>query len=225
MGDPKSTKDNIQRPDSIMKGETCSNQTPPPDPSPNSTIHTEPNDATRSTSPPRHMDDDPNPNPLPSGWAIPTSKEGKKYYIDHPTRTTHWHPPSNHPTPPRPSSDARESDLPAGWEQRQTTNGETYFVDHNTRTTSWLGPHGDVHDTTQLLPKGWERRETREGRAYFLDHDARTTSWYPPWLTEADQSQYPGSGGDTEDKLAMNTEGIDSKTAATVEGCRVVSKL
>lgn len=227
MGDSKSTKDNIRRSDFIMNGETCSNRTPPPDSSPNSTIHREPNNDTRSASPSSHKDDNPNHEPLPSGWATSISKEGTKYYIDHNTRTTTWHRPSDNPLPHHTSTDAMESELPAGWELRQTIDGHPYYVDHNTRTNSWLGPHKEVHETEQRLPKGWERRLTREGRPYFLDHNARTTTWYPPWETEADGSQLPGSGECAEAEPAMNTDGSDSRTIATVEGdgWKAVSKL
>lgn len=36
-----------------------------------------------------------NKDRLPNGWEIQTTPEGKPYYIDHNTQTTHWEPPSN----------------------------------------------------------------------------------------------------------------------------------
>ncbi len=227
MGDPNSTKNNIRQPVSIMNDDTRSNQTPSPDHSHTSTVHTKANDDARSASPSLRTGDDPSDESLPRGWEVSISKEGKKYYIDHNTRTTTWDRPSDDYTPPHPDSDAMDSELPAGWEQRETTDGQTYLVDHNTKTTSWFRPQRDVHEPSGFLPVRWERRHTKAGRPYFLDHNARTTTWTPPWQTEAQedaQTQLPGLGEDTEARPAMNT---DSTTTATMEGkgWKVVSKL
>ena len=50
---------------------------------------------------------------------------GRKYYVDHNTRTTQW---------------SRPPSLPPGWEQRYDRRGRPYFVDHNTQTTTWQKP-------------------------------------------------------------------------------------
>ena len=50
---------------------------------------------------------------------------GRKYYVDHNTKSTTWE-------RPRP--------LPAGWEVRRDPRGRAYYVDHNTRTTTWQRP-------------------------------------------------------------------------------------
>lgn len=51
---------------------------------------------------------------------------GRKYYVDHNTRSTSWE-------RPRP--------LPLGWEARRDTRGRIYYVDHNTKTTTWQRPN------------------------------------------------------------------------------------
>jgi len=234
MGDPNSTRNTIRQPKSTMKSDISGNRTPSTKFFHNSIVRTEPDDDTRSASPSRWKGDDSDDEPLPSGWESSISKDGIEYYIDHNTRITTWHHPSHAPAPLRSDSDTSDSGLPAGWEVRETTNGQIYFVDHNTRSTSWLRPRRDVHETTQLLPVGWERRQTREGRPYFLDHNARTTTWVPPWETEVQedaqeelQTQHPSSGEYIEVKPGINTEDIDSKTTASLEGdgWKVIPKL
>ena len=37
---------------------------------------------------------------LPAGWEIKATPEGRAYYIDHNTRTTHWDPPAATASPP-----------------------------------------------------------------------------------------------------------------------------
>ncbi|XP_022255905.1 E3 ubiquitin-protein ligase Su(dx)-like [Limulus polyphemus] len=63
--------------------------------------------------------------PLPSGWEVRFDQYGRKYYVDHNTRSTTWE---------------RPQPLPTGWEMRRDHRGRTYYVDHNTRTTTWQRP-------------------------------------------------------------------------------------
>jgi len=60
--------------------------------------------------------------PLPQGFELAYTADGRPYYLDHATRNTTWTPP-----------------LPAGWEERET-NGRKYFVDHSDRRTTWVDP-------------------------------------------------------------------------------------
>lgn len=66
--------------------------------------------------------------PLPQGWEIRFDQFGRKYYVDHNTRSTTWE---------------RPSELPPGWEMRRDQRGRSYYVDHNTRTTTWQRPTVD----------------------------------------------------------------------------------
>ena len=61
---------------------------------------------------------------LPLGWEVRYDQHGRKYYVDHNTRTTSWERPR----------------LPPGWEIRKDSRGRVYYVDHNTRTTTWQRP-------------------------------------------------------------------------------------
>ncbi|CAG2059370.1 unnamed protein product, partial [Timema podura] len=64
--------------------------------------------------------------PLPAGWEMRYDVYGRRYYVDHNTRSTSWE---------------RPQPLPVGWEIRRDTRGRIYYVDHNTRTTTWQRPN------------------------------------------------------------------------------------
>ncbi|CAG0917564.1 unnamed protein product [Notodromas monacha] len=137
--------------------------------------------------------------PLPPGWEMRYDRLGRRYYVDHNTKSTTWE---------------RPAPLPRGWDMRRDPRGRIYYVDHNTRTTTWqrpnpeslsryhqwqgersmvveqgaqrfLYPHQNVSgndeedDGRGALPVGWERR-TDNGRVYFVNHKNRTTQWEDP---------------------------------------------
>lgn len=144
--------------------------------------------------------------PLPAGWEIRFDLYGRRYYVDHNTRSTYW----EKPTP-----------LPPGWEIRKDPRGRVYYVDHNTRTTTWQRPNSErlMHfqhwqgqrahvvaqgnqrflyqqqqqanaaaastcqedeDTLGPLPDGWEKKVQSDNRVYFVNHKNRTTQWEDP---------------------------------------------
>ncbi|XP_075213345.1 WW domain containing E3 ubiquitin protein ligase suppressor of deltex [Lycorma delicatula] len=140
---------------------------------------------------------------LPPGWEMRYDIYGRRYYVDHNTRSTSWE---------------RPQPLPAGWEIRRDPRGRIYYVDHNTRTTTWQRPNterlqhyqqwqgerahvmqqgsqrflypqqptaaantsADEEDALGPLPSGWEKRVQPEGRVYFVNHKNRTTQWEDP---------------------------------------------
>uniref|UniRef100_A0A8C7ZSZ1 E3 ubiquitin-protein ligase n=1 Tax=Oryzias sinensis TaxID=183150 RepID=A0A8C7ZSZ1_9TELE len=105
----------------------------------------------------------PNTAGLPPGWEEKRDSKGRRYYVNHNTRTTSWSrpvvqvhgPASLAPTsaslaptsaslapPPVPhgaSANAafESASLPVGWEVRHASNGRLFFIDHNTKTTTW----------------------------------------------------------------------------------------
>lgn len=137
---------------------------------------------------------------LPEGWEMRFDQFGRKYYVDHTTKSTTWERPSSTP-------------LPSGWEMRRDPRGRVYYVDHNTRTTTWQRPTADMLEAHQQwengrdqamhqweqryllqsnaltpsddplgpLPEGWEKRaDPNTGRMYFVNHVNRTTQWEDP---------------------------------------------
>ncbi len=54
--------------------------------------------------------------PLPPGWSVGLTLRGRRYYIDHNTKTTHW----SHPL--------ESEGLPTGWERIESSEYGTYYV-------------------------------------------------------------------------------------------------
>ncbi|KAI9144726.1 hypothetical protein BKA69DRAFT_1122162 [Paraphysoderma sedebokerense] len=89
--------------------------------------------------------------PLPGGWEMRFTPEGRPYFVDHNTRTTTWVDPrrqqtvqlygtANAAVAVQHQSVNQLGPLPSGWEMRLTSTGRVYFVDHNTKTTTWDDP-------------------------------------------------------------------------------------
>ncbi|XP_027205728.2 uncharacterized protein LOC113799313 [Dermatophagoides pteronyssinus] len=66
--------------------------------------------------------------PLPPGWSIDFTLRGRKYYIDHNTKTTHW----SHPL--------ESEGLPTGWERVTSPEYGVYYVNHITQQTQFEHP-------------------------------------------------------------------------------------
>lgn len=93
----------------------------------------------------------PGTGPLPAGWEMKFTPQGRPYFVDHNNRSTTWVDPRTSvrmnvtsPAQVRPivqqQTVTQLGPLPAGWEMRVTQSGRVYFVDHNTRTTTWDDP-------------------------------------------------------------------------------------
>ncbi|BES88372.1 unnamed protein product [Nesidiocoris tenuis] len=65
---------------------------------------------------------------LPTGWSVDFTLRGRKYYIDHNTKTTHW----SHPL--------EKEGLPTGWERIDSPEFGTYYVNHITRAAQYEHP-------------------------------------------------------------------------------------
>jgi E3 ubiquitin-protein ligase NEDD4 len=81
--------------------------------------------------------------PMPQGWEMRYTPEGRPYFVDHNNRTTTWIDPrarGSTGTAPQAPAQSNLGPLPAGWEMRLTATARVYFVDHNTKTTTWDDP-------------------------------------------------------------------------------------
>jgi scaffold protein salvador len=97
--------------------------------------------------------------PLPPGWTVDYTLRGRKYYIDHNTKTTHW----SHPL-------EREG-LPTGWQRIESPQYGTYYFNYITRTaqlhhpylaTCYLQLPSPMDQPTPLIPH----------HEYFTPHNA-----------------------------------------------------
>ncbi|CAG2167026.1 unnamed protein product [Oppiella nova] len=66
--------------------------------------------------------------PLPAGWTVDFTLRGRKYFVDHNTKTTHW----SHPL--------ESEGLPTGWERINSSDHGVYYVNHITRVTQLEHP-------------------------------------------------------------------------------------
>ena len=80
---------------------------------------------------------------VPPGWSIDYTQRGKKYYIDHNTKTTHW----SHPL--------EKEGLPAGWERIESFDHGIYYVNHITRQVQYENPCAEQYlsKAVHSLPK------------------------------------------------------------------------
>ncbi|VVC92941.1 unnamed protein product [Leptidea sinapis] len=91
-------------------------------------------------------------DPLPPGWEMRYDVYGRRYYVDHNTRSTSWE---------------RPQPLPSGWEVRRDARGRVYYVDHNTRTTTWQRPDTERLARFQVW-RGERRHVVAQGNQRFL---------------------------------------------------------
>jgi len=68
------------------------------------------------------------PPSLPPGWSVGWTGRGRRYFIDHNTKTTHW----SHPL--------EKDGLPTGWEKIESGEFGTYYVNHITRQAQYQHP-------------------------------------------------------------------------------------
>lgn len=68
---------------------------------------------------------------LPKNWEQKETPTGRRYYVNHNTRTTSWD---------SPNSTSNPDALPSGWERKLGRDGEPYYIDHNTKTTTMRHP-------------------------------------------------------------------------------------
>ncbi|XP_063704172.1 scaffold protein salvador [Culicoides brevitarsis] len=67
--------------------------------------------------------------PLPPGWTVDQTIRGRKYYIDHNTKTTHW----SHPL-------EREG-LPTGWQRAYSDQYGVFYYNHYTKQYTYQHPY------------------------------------------------------------------------------------
>ena len=99
-------------------------------------------------------------DPLPEGWEVKYTKEGKKFFVDHNTKSTSW-------------TDPRE-------EKRAETDAKSIQGKLiNSQTSRDLGP----------LPRGWEEKVMEDGKFYYINHHNKTTTWEDPRFTSLNDEE------------------------------------
>ncbi|KAJ3358988.1 hypothetical protein HDU91_005054 [Kappamyces sp. JEL0680] len=119
--------------------------------------------------------------PLPAGFEMRHTPEGRPYFVDHNTRTTSW-------TDPRRS---RTTISTSGSSASGGNASSQQLAIAQQQSAATLGP----------LPSGWEMRVTNTGRIYFVDHTSKITTWDDPRLPSAVDQNVPQYKRDFRRKL------------------------
>jgi scaffold protein salvador len=106
---------------------------------------------------------------LPTGWSIDTFN-GRKYYIDHNTHTTHW----SHPLD--------QSSLPLGWEKIETKEHGTYYVNHITKKAQYLHPLIKIDNTNTLNYNDHLLSQQKETTNLIVPSNPILNTTIPEWL-------------------------------------------
>ncbi|KAI3378499.1 hypothetical protein SNEBB_008586 [Seison nebaliae] len=86
--------------------------------------------------------------PLPHGWDMSKTQNGRVFFINHSDKTTSWiDPRTNKESPNNPIDSESYPDallnlgpLPPNWERKRHVNGRFFFVDHENKKTQWEDP-------------------------------------------------------------------------------------
>lgn len=140
------------------------------------------------TTPPQLADEQ---GPLPPGWEVRTDPMGRKYYVDHQTRSTTWHRPQASNNAALPSVALSPARAQAGRRILADDMLESTNSAARAASGSWPAnapPQAAIVSPVAVtasrpnngLPAGWEERFTPQGRPYYVDHNSRTTTWVDP---------------------------------------------
>ncbi|KAM9410077.1 E3 ubiquitin-protein ligase NEDD4-like isoform 3-T3 [Pholidichthys leucotaenia] len=116
---------------------------------------------------------------LPSGWEEKRDIKGRRYYVNHHTRTTTW----TRPFIQRTSEGAAAAPSPPPLTSVSSPQSPTPFnppVPPEDSPRHTLSPEATCGSGS--LPTGWEVRSAPNGRPFFIDHNTKTTTWEDPRL-------------------------------------------
>ncbi|CAM9899746.1 unnamed protein product [Scytosiphon promiscuus] len=109
--------------------------------------------------------------PLPPGWSVKQTAEGKTYYVNNHDKTTSWERPGEAALPHAvavPEGRTAHSRSSGSGASSGTSNGA-----YGGRATGGAGQ-------VEPLPAGWSEKTTSSGAVYYENHATRTTSWERP---------------------------------------------
>lgn len=119
---------------------------------------------------------------LPDKWQVQIAPNGRKFFIDHETKTTTWVDPRTGKPTSLPDKKVYKSKhqcdelgpLPPGWEERVHVDGRVFFIDHNTKTTQWEDPRfNNPQIAGQAVPYS---RDYKRKYEYFSSHLPKPTN-------------------------------------------------
>ncbi|XP_078105464.1 E3 ubiquitin-protein ligase NEDD4 isoform X3 [Sander vitreus] len=118
---------------------------------------------------------------LPPGWEEKRDSKGRRYFVNHNSRTTSWTRPLIQKTSEAPvaaasaavSAAAAATQSGAGVAQSLTPPLPSMSPEESPQHT----PSPEATHKSAFLPAGWEVRSAPNGRPFFIDHNTKTTTW------------------------------------------------
>ncbi|XP_030270365.1 E3 ubiquitin-protein ligase NEDD4 isoform X4 [Sparus aurata] len=114
---------------------------------------------------------------LPPGWEEKRDNKGRRYYVNHNSRTTSWTKPLVQRTSDVPTAPAAAQGG-AGSPQSPPPSQPPAPSEESPQHT----PSPEPTYESGFLPAGWEVRSAPSGRPFFIDHNTKTTTWEDPRL-------------------------------------------
>ncbi|XP_045889398.1 E3 ubiquitin-protein ligase NEDD4a isoform X1 [Micropterus dolomieu] len=117
---------------------------------------------------------------LPAGWEEKRDSKGRRYYVNHNSRTTSWTRPLIQKTSEAAAAAAAAAAPPCGSGLPQSTPPSQPPVPPEESPQHTPSP--EATQESGFLPAGWEVRSSPNGRPFFIDHNTKTTTWEDPRL-------------------------------------------
>ncbi|KAM3624841.1 uncharacterized protein V6R79_002559 [Siganus canaliculatus] len=115
---------------------------------------------------------------LPPGWEEKRDPKGRRYYVNHHTRTTSWTRPLIQRTLDSESAPPAAIQRGASFSQSSAPSQPPVPPEESPQHTT--SPESTYE--SGFLPAGWEVRSAPNGRPFFIDHNTKTTTWGDPRL-------------------------------------------
>ncbi|XP_061599780.1 E3 ubiquitin-protein ligase NEDD4-like isoform X1 [Cololabis saira] len=114
---------------------------------------------------------------LPPGWEEKRDNKGRRYFVNHLSRTTTW----TRPIIQRASEAAAEAAAQSSAAASQNSTPPPQPPESPNESVQHT-PSPDTTIESGSLPTGWEVRSAPNGRPFFINHNTKTTTWEDPRL-------------------------------------------
>ncbi|KAJ8249341.1 hypothetical protein GJAV_G00233750 [Gymnothorax javanicus] len=109
---------------------------------------------------------------LPPGWEEKRDRKGRRYFVNHHSRTTSWTRPVIQMTSEAAQAETPASPGPGGGRPLSGSPSDSPRASRSSLPKIECG----------LMPPGWEVRSAPNGRPFFINHNTKTTTWEDPRL-------------------------------------------
>jgi len=127
--------------------------------------------------------------PLPGHWEERQDANGRRFYLNHLTRTTSWHRPTVAQAEREMHMQEVNEQMSRGFQIRRHISVEDGAAGQLSATADTVsiasrdsGTPAAITEEEEddQLPPGWEVRQDGSGRTFYINHDTRSTQWSRP---------------------------------------------